>query len=482
MYLTLQNILLISSILLFLSIVAGSKAYKYGVPTLILFLAIGMFAGTDGVLGIEFDNPDIAQFIGVVALNFILFSGGMDTKFKDIKPIAKQGISLSTLGVICTAACTGLFVYMVTDFTLAEALLLGSIVSSTDAAAVFSMLGSSKMELKNNLKPTLELESGSNDPMAYLLTIIFLSFVQNPEVKFLDFLLQFAMQMGIGIAIGYLMGVISTFLVKKIKPAYSGLYPVLVIAFMFFTYSITTLAGGNGFLAVYITAIYFGNQVVPQKQVITTTFDGFAWLMQIVLFITLGLLVFPSQIPAVMGIGILISLFIVFAARPLSVFISLLFSKVNLRSKLFISWVGLRGAAPIVFATYPLIAGIEKAGMIFNIVFFISLTSMLLQGSTIPLIAKWLKVSNPKDKRFLKRKELDIKTELVEFEVQPDSNFIGKTIAELKLPHFLHISSIQRDDEYVIPKGSVKLQSHDVISMICKDVEAIPYFDGVRQL
>lgn len=393
MNLTIENILLIGSLLLFISLLAGRTSYKYGVPTLLLFLGVGMLAGSDGIGGIRFDNPAIAQFIGVVALNFILFSGGLSTNLRVIKPIVRQGIVLSTLGVFITALTLGLFVWWLTDWTIYESLLLGSIVSSTDAAAVFSILRAKNMRLRNNLRPTLELESGSNDPMAYVLTIACLSLVVNQDAGLLSIIPMFLLQMVIGGVAGVLFGYISKVLMQRMILGFEGLYPVLVITLMFITFSVTEFVEGNGFLAIYICAIYLGNQPFAHKKDVLKMFDGLAWLMQIVLFLTLGLLVFPSQVIPVAGIGLLISLFLILIARPVSVFVALIPFKMELRRRVYISWVGLRGAVPIVFATYPLIAGIEKAGMIFNIVFFISVTSVLIQGTTLGIVAKWLGVA-----------------------------------------------------------------------------------------
>lgn len=396
MNITIENSILIGSVLLFISVLAGRTSYKFGVPTLILFLGIGMLAGSEGIGGIYFDNPAIAQFIGVVALNVILFSGGLETKMSTIKPVLNQGVMLSTVGVLITAVTLALFICWLTDFTIYESLLLGSIVSSTDAAAVFSILRAKNLKLRDNLRPTLELESGSNDPMAYILTISSLSLVEHQDGGVGTILLHFLLQMIIGAGAGILLGIGSKVFLQRLKLGIEGLYPVLIISLMFITFSFTELINGNGFLAIYICAVYLGNQDFPQKEAIYTMFDGMAWLMQIILFLTLGLLVFPSYIVPIMGIGLLISLFQIFVARPLSVFISLAPFKMSIHRRLYISWVGLRGAVPIVFATYPLIAGVDKAQMIFNIVFFISVTSVLIQGTTLGVMARWLKLVDKK--------------------------------------------------------------------------------------
>ncbi|UII25545.1 potassium/proton antiporter [Fulvivirga maritima] len=477
MQLNIDNILLVGSLLLLISIFAGKTSYKFGVPTLILFLAVGMLAGSDGVVGINFDNPHIAQFIGIVSLNFILFSGGLDTNWKTIKPVLKEGIMLSTLGVLLTAMTIGLFVWWVTDFTIYESLLLGSIVSSTDAAAVFSILRSKSLALKENLRPTLELESGSNDPMAYVLTISFLSLVQHPEQGFWSVLPMFFMQMVLGAVAGFGFGRIIKWIINKIRLDFEGLYPVLVIVLMFITFSATDYAGGNGFLAIYISAVYLGNQDLIQKKTILKMFDGLAWLMQIVLFLTLGLLVFPSQILPVVGIGLLISAVLIFVARPLSVFLSMSLFKMKLRRKFYISWVGLRGAVPIVFATYPLLAGIDKANMIFNLVFFISVTSVLIQGTTLGVVAHWLQVVLPekvKDIAATERFVYDFpKNTMEEIEITGSSSVTGKKLVELGFPSNAIIAMIKRDDTYLIPRGTTELQEKDKLVILAENEEGL---------
>ncbi|MBX2929429.1 MAG: potassium/proton antiporter [Saprospiraceae bacterium] len=477
MNLTIENILLVGSILLFISIVVGKTSYRFGVPTLVLFLAIGMLAGSDGIGGIRFDDPKAAQFIGIVSLNFILFSGGLDTNWSYVKPILWQGLTLSTLGVVLTAVSLGVFVWYITDFTIYESLLLGSIVSSTDAAAVFSILRSKSLALKANLRPTLELESGSNDPMAYVLTIAFLGLVVNQNLSIYSLIPLFFQQMILGGLAGFLFGRLSKIIINRIKLDFEGLYPVLVIALMFVTFSATDFVGGNGFLAVYICAVYLGNQDLIHKKTILKMFDGLAWLMQIVLFLTLGLLVYPTQIIPVIGIGLLISLFLIFVARPLSVFISLLPFKMKNRRRFYISWVGLRGAVPIVFATYPLLAGIEKANMIFNVVFFISLTSVLIQGTTLTLLAKWLHVALPEKVKRLAPTDAFLsehpKTVMQEIEISSDAFAAGKKIVDLGFPKTAIIAMIKRGNKYITPNGSTVIAENDVLIVLSDTQEGI---------
>ncbi len=463
--------------MLFISILVGKTSYRFGVPTLILFLSIGILAGSEGIGGIYFNDPEIAQFIGIVSLNFILFSGGLDTNWKSIKPVVWQGISLSTIGVLVTAVGVGLFVWAITDFTIYEGLLLGAIVSSTDAAAVFSILRSKNLALKTRLRPTLELESGSNDPMAYFLTIAFLGLVTNPEKDIWNIFPLFVQQILIGTVLGFILGKVSKIVINKIRLDFDGLYPVLSIAIMFIVFSITNFMGGNGFLAVYLCAVYLGNQNLIRKKTIMQMFDGLAWLMQIVLFLTLGLLVYPSQIIPVIGIGLLISIFMIFIARPIGVLLSLSFFKMKMRRRWYVSWVGLRGAVPIVFATYPLLAGIDKANFIFNIVFFVSLSSVIIQGTSLSVVAEWLHVALPQ--RIKPKSQVEnflsneAKSAIHEISIPPDSLPVGKRVVDLKFPKKAIIAMISRNNQFITPKGSTQLKENDVLIVLGETKETI---------
>ncbi|MEI9922141.1 MAG: potassium/proton antiporter [Bacteroidota bacterium] len=466
-----ENVLLLGSILLFISIVASKTSFKLGIPTLILFLIVGMLAGSDGPGGIYFDDPETAQFLGVVALNFILFSGGLETKLESIRPIMKDGIALSTIGVLITAMLVGVFAAYVLGFSIVEGMLLGAVVSSTDAAAVFSILRSRSVGLKGNIRPLLEFESGSNDPMAYFLTVSLIGLVQDPEASILLLVPKFFIGMIIGGACGYLLGRAMTWVVNKIHLEVDGLYPVLILALVFFTFSFTDRIGGNGFLAVYVSAIILGNSNFIHKKSLIRFYDGQAWLMQIVMFLALGLLVYPSKMWPVIPQGLLITAFLIFIARPIAVFISLSRAQdLNWRKKLFLSWVGLRGAAPIVFATYPLLAHVHYANTIFNLVFFISATSVLLQGTTLPIMAKWLHVSVPEK---LKRKfpldiELkeDLKTTLVEVDVSLNSPAVGKAVVDLRLPKNAMIVLIHRNGKYLTATGETVIEGADHLLLL----------------
>jgi cell volume regulation protein A len=432
-----------------------------------------MLAGSDGPGGITFDNPKIAKFIGAVALSFILFSGGLETKWKDIKPVFWQGVSLSTIGVIITAATIGFLIYLITDFTILEGLLLGSIVSSTDAAAVFSILRSRSIGLKSNLRPLLELESGSNDPMAFFLMIIFTYLLSNPEATYVSLIPMFFRQMVLGALVGYLMGIAMHKIINWIKLEFEGLYSVLLITLVLFTFSFSEFIGGNAFLAVYISACILGNRDFIHKKSLIKHFDGQAWMMQIIMFITLGLLVFPKQILPHLGIGILVSLLLILVARPLSVFLSLALSKLDFRKKLFVSWVGLRGAVPIVLAIYPLTAGVGKANIIFNLVFFISVTSILIQGTTIPVVARWLNLAVPVN---LKKKsvldlELGWKSKSLYNVILVESGFhcIGKTIVDLGLPNSIIIALVERNNKFFVSDGATTIHAGDKLYVMADD-------------
>lgn len=392
--------LLAFSSLLLLGVLGSIVSNRFGVPALLLFLAVGMLAGSDGPGGIYFDDAYIAQLIGVLALAFILFSGGLDTDWRTTRPVLREGVILATLGVALTAGIVGVGARFLLGFSWLEGFLLGAIVSSTDAAAVFSVLRAKSLQLRGNLRPLLELESGSNDPMAVFLTIGLVGLISAPETSPLSLAGSFVLQMLVGALAGLAFGHIMLFLVNRLRLGFDGLYPVLTLSLVLFCYSTTNLIGGNGFLATYLAGIVIGNQKFVRKRVLLSFHDGLAWLMQIAMFVTLGLLVFPTRLIPVMGAALLVAACLIFLARPIGVFVSLWLarprtSRFDLREKTFVSWVGLRGAVPIILATYPLLAGVPNADKIFNVVFFVVLTSVLIQGTTLPFVARWLRVDEP---------------------------------------------------------------------------------------
>ncbi len=472
-----EYFLLIGSILVLLSVFIAKVSDSLGLPVLILFMVIGMLAGSEGIGGIYFDNAQVAQSIGIVALIFILFAGGLDTKWSQVRPVFWQAAGLSTAGVFLTAFAVGLFVSRLLGYSLLDGFLLGAVVSSTDAAAVFAVLRSKKISLKGHIRPLLELESGSNDPMAVFLTIGTIQLIMSGRGSPLGIVSLFFIQMGIGLLFGLIIGNLMVIALNRLKIWFEGLYPVMVLAFVAFAYGATALVGGSGFLAVYVAGLVAGNSEFVQKKSLLRFFDGFAWLSQIGMFLTLGLLVYPSQLTSVVGVGLLVSIFLMFAARPLGVFLTMSLSEMGWHEKAFVSWVGLRGAVPIVLATFPLIAGLPGARMLFNLVFFIVLTSALLQGWSVPFAAKLLKVDAPMKIR--QRHPIEfapmegINADLVDFIVPYNSAVIGKSIVELGLPQDTLVVLIGRDDEYIVPSGGTVLQEGDTL-LVLASAENLP--------
>ena len=476
MIFTAENILLIGSILLFVSIVVGKTGYRFGVPALLLFLLVGMLFGSDG-LGLQFHNAKIAQFIGMVALSVILFSGGMDTKFKEIRPILSQGIVLSTVGVFLTALFTGLFIWYLSGmswtnihFPLITSLLLASTMSSTDSASVFAILRSQKMNLKHNLRPMLELESGSNDPMAYMLTIVLIQFIQSDGMGTGNIIGSFIIQFLVGAAAGYILGKLAILILNKINIDNQSLYPILLLSFVFFTFAITDLLRGNGYLAVYIAGMMVGNHKITFRKEIATFMDGLTWLFQIIMFLMLGLLVNPHEMIEVAVVALLIGVFMIVIGRPLSVFLCLLpFRKITLKSRLFVSWVGVRGAVPIIFATYPVVANVEGSNMIFNIVFFITIVSLIVQGTSVSFVARLLHLSTPLEKTgndFGVELPEEIDTDLSDMTITMEMLNEADTLKDMNLPKGTLVMIVKRGDEFLIPNGTLKLHVGDKLLLI----------------
>ena len=476
MIFTAENILLIGSILLFVSIVVGKTGYRFGVQALLLFLLVGMLFGSDG-LGLQFHNAKIAQFIGMVALSVILFSGGMDTKFKEIRPILSPGIVLSTVGVFLTALFTGLFIWYLSGmswtnihFPLITSLLLASTMSSTDSASVFAILRSQKMNLKHNLRPMLELESGSNDPMAYMLTIVLIQFIQSDGMGTGNIIGSFIIQFLVGAAAGYILGKLAILILNKINIDNQSLYPILLLSFVFFTFAITDLLRGNGYLAVYIAGMMVGNHKITFRKEIATFMDGLTWLFQIIMFLMLGLLVNPHEMIEVAVVALLIGVFMIVIGRPLSVFLCLLpFRKITLKSRLFVSWVGLRGAVPIIFATYPVVANVEGSNMIFNIVFFITIVSLIVQGTSVSFVARLLHLSTPLEKTgndFGVELPEEIDTDLSDMTITMEMLNEADTLKDMNLPKGTLVMIVKRGDEFLIPNGTLKLHVGDKLLLI----------------
>ena len=474
-----ENILLLGSILVFSAIIINKTGYKLGVPSLLVFLVVGMLFGSDG-LGLHFENAKQAQFIGMISLSVILFSGGMDTKIREVKPILLPGLLLSTLGVLVTTALTGLFIYYVShetgfdiNLSLIVSLLLAATMSSTDSASVFNILRTQKINLKQNLRPLLELESGSNDPMAYMLTIVLISLATSASASAGQIAVDFAIQFVVGSITGFAMGKLGVLIINKIKLNNSSLYPILLLSIVFFTFTITDLLKGNGYLAVYIAGAVVGNAKIVCRRETQTFFDGFTWLSQIIMFLALGLLVNPHELLGVAPVAVLIGLFMMIVARPASVFLCLLpFKNLGFKAKTFTSWVGLRGAVPIIFATYPVVADIDGADQIFNIVFFITLLSMIIQGSTISWAAKKLNLNLPLQKEgndFGIELPDEIDTTLKDIEVTEKMLENGNKIADMNIPKGTLVMIVKRGNRHIIPNGSLTLQAGDKLLLISEN-------------
>ncbi|WP_051615860.1 potassium/proton antiporter [Haploplasma modicum] len=460
----LEILILIGGIVLLFSVFLSKAMYRFGIPTLILFLVMGMLAGNSKFGIIEFNDFKLAESIASFALLVIIFSGGFDTNWKKAKTNSNVSIALASVGVFITAFAVGLFTkIIIKDFTWLEALLIGAIISSTDAAAVFSILRSKKLNLKNNIGPLLEMESGSNDPSAYMITIILIGAITNNGTSiFLTFFLQVVN----GIAIGALVGLLGVKIINKIKLEVDGLYIILSLGLMLLSFGLASYLGGNGFLAVYLTGIIMGNTNIVYKASLTQFFDGFSWLAQILLFFTLGLFVIPSLLVEALIPGILIALFISFVARPLAVIPIMKIFKKPFKDSILVSWVGFRGAASIVFAIFVFSNNLDKGTYIFDIVFVVAIVSVLMQGLLLVPVAKKLDLIEEEDSSSLKvftDYSGAIFTDLLEVHIEHGNEIIGKRIKELEIPDTILIVLIKRDYEMIPPRGSREILEDDVL-------------------
>ena len=441
---------------------------------MLLFLGVGMLFGLDFI---SYRSVDITQFIGMMSLCVILFTGGMDTSFREIRPIIGPGVVLATAGVVMTALVLAGFVWLIApwlglEMPFALALLLASTMSSTDSASVFSILRSKKQGLKEHLRPLLELESGSNDPMAYMLTILLIGVLSNTSehVGLGMSVVAFVVQMVVGALSGYLVGRLAVWTINRIGLANHSLYVVLLLAFVFFSFAFTDLVGGNGYLAVYLSGLVIGNHKLVQKRPLTVFFDGFTWLMQIVMFLTLGLFVNSDELlqPEVLILGCSVGFFLILVARPLSVFACLLpFRKFTARARLYISWVGLRGAVPILFAIYPMMDDVEYADLLFNVVFLSTIISLLVQGTTVSGMANLLGLAyEERESAFDVNMHEDMKSVLTEVEVNESMLESGHTLKDIVLPENTLVMMICRDGEYFVPQGKTELRLGDKLLVI----------------
>ena len=474
-----EHLLLLFSILIFAAVLVTKVGSRYGVPSLLLFLLLGMVAGED-VLGVRFDDFELAENIGHFAMTIILFTAGLETSFKETRPIVRQGTLLSTAGLF-----SGVFIWLVSDaaipvsMSLTGCFLLAAVMGSTDSASVFSVLRSKKLHLRENLGPMLEMESGSNDPMAYILTIVLTQLMtESPgslgagKLVMTGFGLVF-LQIVVGAGVGFGVGYAGRWILGRLQLASSPLYAILILSLGYFANGVAGLLMGNGLLALYVTAIMIGNRAdIPHRKEILNFFNGMTWLMQLVMFLMLGLLARPSKMLPMLVPALVIGLFMIFVSRPASVFLCLLpFRGLSTRAKLFTSWVGLKGAGPILFALCPVVAGLEGADDMFNMVFLITLISLLLQGMTLSPVARMLRLSYEEDPQ-VETFGMEIPEEmgmLRDHTVTEEDLKKGPTLRDLKLPHGIRVMVVRRGDSYLVPHGSMPLEIGDRLVIIMGD-------------
>ena len=466
-----KTLLLFIAIVIFVCIAFQKLGGKLGVPGLFVFILLGMLFGSDGIFKIPFEDYSFANSICSIALVFIMFYGGVGTKWSTAKPVAKKAILLSSVGTVLTAGLVGLFCYLALGFDLLESFLMGSVICSTDAASVFSILRSKRMNLKYSTAPIIEVESGSNDPASYMLTVILLSLMRGESTDIGTIILMLVLQVAVGIACGFAFALLARLVFAKVDLKESGFDTAFLVAIAAISYAVPELLGGNGYLSVYITGIVIGNSKLPNKKAVVNFFDGVTILMQMCLFFLLGLLAFPSSLPAISGIAFLIALFLTFVARPIAVAAVLSPFKCRWNQMLFISWSGMRGAASIVFAIMAVTDPAVLSNDIFHIVFFIVLYSILLQGSLLPFVAKKLKMIDENGdvmKTFTDYAD-EVPIQFIKFDLKAGHAWENKLLCEIVLPPECLLVLIIREGQKIIPRGSTQLLANDTIIISGKE-------------
>ena len=465
-------LIFVAAALLLAGVLLSKTSSRLGVPSLLLFLVIGMLAGSEGLLGIEFEDFALAQRYGIIALAFILFSGGAGTAWRDISRVLVPGVALATVGVLLSAVVLGAIAAAILGLELLEGMLLGSVIASTDAAAVFSILRSRGVAIVPRLRHFLELESGSNDPAAVFLTVGMIGLIQGTSGGVTDLVGLFVVQMGVGLVAGWLLARGAVALINRLRLEYDGLYPVMTVAFVLITYEGTTWLGGSGFVATYVAGLTIANAGFLHKRSLLRFHDAIAWLMQISMFVLMGLLVFPSDLPPVAGLAALVAVVLMFVARPLAVVLTLLPFRVPVREIAFVSWVGLRGATPIILATFPVVAGVPNAQTMFDVVFFVVLLSVLVQGTTIPAVAKRLGLTTtlPAENSYTFDAVIagDEGHGLREVTIAEGAPAARRSIVSLKLPAGVLVVLVYRDGRILMAEGGTVLEAGDRVLLLAE--------------
>lgn len=464
------ELILIGGLLLGSGIAAAMVADRVRVPGLVLFLGLGMLVGSDGIGGVEFDDVELTRTLGTIGLVLILFEGGLTAGWREIRPVLGTAISLAIVGTVLTALLAGLAAWLLFDLSTLESLLIGSAIAATDSAAIFAVLRGS--QLRRRLARALEGESGMNDPVAVLLVTGFISWIQEPGYGLADMAFELVADLAIGAAVGIMVGQIARWAFIRLDYPTDGLYPVASMAAAAISFGAADLAHGSGFLAVYLTGLALGTGIVPARRTVQAFHQGLSWVAQISLFFLLGLLVFPNELAEVALEGLALALILIFVARPIATLVATQFTDLRISERAMLSWAGLRGAVPIWLATLPVTAGVEGSDLLFNVVFFVVVSSTVVQGFTFEPLAERLGLTTnapalPQPLLETGRIQ-ELGGEVLAFRVEPGDAAVGRAVKELGLPREALINLIVRDGEAVLPRGSTLVESGDELHMLVR--------------